>query len=70
MRHIHGQRIPVSLVFAVPKGCTVRDPIILCRAQGCGEKISRSTGTHGWPLYAKGAAELGHLEEWPGKDKV
>lgn len=69
MRHIYGQRIPLSLVFAVPKGCTVRAPIILCRAQGCGEKISRSTGRHGWSLCAKGAAELGRLEEWPGKDK-
>ena len=70
MRHVCGQPIPVSLVFAVPKDCTVRARIVVCREQDCGGRISRSTGRHGWSLCAKGAAELGGLQEWPGKDKV
>jgi len=44
MRHLHGQKIPVSVFFAVPKDCTVRDRIFSCREQDCRGNISRSTG--------------------------
>lgn len=69
MKHVCGKRIPVFLIFAVAKDCTVRSCTVLCREWDCAGRISGSKGRHGRSLRANGAAELKGLEEWLGKEK-